>query len=99
IPGRLFESARPNRSLGDPVADEADDVADQLVDVVPQAREVSALLDARLVHVEAAVDLDLQAVASGGRIAVADHDLGALEGMVEADAVAETAQGGCDEVG
>src|SRR3546814_1328233 len=64
-----------------------------------QRREAAVLLAAHLVHVELAVDLDLQAVASRGRIGVAPHQLDALVGLVDLHLVAQAAQFARDEGG
>ena len=71
----------------------------QAVEIGAQALEARSAGEADLVHVEPAVDLDLQAVPPGGRVGVAPDQLGALVGVVQLDRVAQRAQLRGDETG
>src|SRR6266702_289612 len=64
-----------------------------------QMLETGQLLQGLLIHVERAVDLDLQAVPVLGGAALAAHDLDALVTLVDAHVVAELAQEAGDEIG
>src|SRR6185312_14444675 len=64
----------------------------QCVEIGPQAREVLRTLVAPLVHVKRTVDLELDGVQPGGRVAVMFGDEAASIRLVAGDAVAEPAQ-------
>src|SRR5262249_46949181 len=72
---------------------------DQMRDVVLQPGEAGGLLDGLLVHVERAVDLDLQAVTMLGRPALPSDDLDALVNLVDAHVIAAPAQDARDKFG
>src|SRR5713226_2253164 len=75
-----------------PAAHEVGHRRDEAGEVAAQAVKAGELLQRLLVHVERAVDFDLQAVAALGRAALAAHDLDPLVPLVDPHVVAELAQ-------
>src|SRR5262249_22210555 len=61
--------------------------------------EAGKPLQRALVHIERAINLDLEAVAILGRASLPSHDLDALVPFVDTDVVAEPAQEAGNEVG
>src|ERR1700720_1244865 len=65
----------------------------------PQPVETRRSLQRTLIHIERAVDLDLQAVAILGRAPLPADDLDALVALVDAHIITESAQEARDEIG
>ena len=91
----VARGAAMRAALGRVVADRLH----QALDVPRQAREAGRLLSRALVQVEPAVQLDLQAVASVGRIGERAHELDALVGIVDLHVVAHVRERARDERG
>src|SRR5229473_681472 len=80
-------------------ADEPGERLDEPSEIGAQTLETGPLFQGLLVHVERAVDLDLQAMPVLGGATLAAHDLDALVALVDAHVVAEVAQKARDEIG
>src|SRR5439155_20796785 len=91
--------ARPNSFLHPCRAGEARQPGDEMRDVRLQRRVVLVRNQRLLVHVEGALDLDLQGMATLRRDAVAAHDLDAFVRVVDLDAIAAPLEETRDKVG
>src|SRR6266446_10600960 len=86
-------------SGSEPRADELADRLDEMGQIGAEPVKAGQPVQGALVHVERAVDLDLQAVAPLGGPALAAYDLDALVAFVDAHVVAQPAQEAGDAIG
>src|SRR5258706_14410011 len=85
--------------LGDIGRGKLADGLDQPGDIVLQWCEIRIWRAAVFIHVQLAIDLDLNRVFMRGRVRIGAHQLDALVGIVHFYVIPETAQGSGDEMG